>query len=202
MVPETGHSVNIALKCRFRPNIAAHRFPTLIWCVTSMSSVSWKDIAEFVGIVAIVASLLFVGLELQQDRQLTRAQLGSNANEFMAEVDLGMSNPDVARVWAKMLESPQDLSVAEMVQVDGLLRSAYTMMLRECYLVVMEVFSECQTLVGVVAKNYFANRYAQTWWRHSNKPGDYSSDDIIGGVITSLDVSGNISLHERVKSDL
>ena len=167
-----------------------------------MSSVSWKDIAEFVGIIAIVASLLFVGLELQQDRQLARAQLGSNANEFMAVVDLGMSDPDVGRVWAKMLESPQDLSVAEMVQVDGILRSAYTMMLRECYLEVMEVFSECRTLASVVAKNYFANKYAQTWWHHANKPGDYNADDIISELITSLDVSGNTSLHERVKSDL
>ena len=167
-----------------------------------MSSSSWKDIAEFIGIIAIVASLIFVGLELQQDRQLTRAQLGSNANEFMAQVDLSMSSPDVGLVWAKMLQSPQDLTVAEMAQVDGILRSAYTMMLRECYLVIMEVFSECQTLVGVVARNYFSNEYAQAWWRHANKPGDYDSGDVIGEIITSLDVSGNLSLHDRVKSDL
>ena len=167
-----------------------------------MSSSSWKDIAEFIGIIAIVASLIFVGLELQQDRQLTRAQLGSNANEFMAQVDLSMSSPDVGLVWAKMLQSPQDLTVAEMTQVDGILRSAYTMMLRECYLVIMEVFSECQTLVGVVARNYFSNEYAQAWWRHANKPGDYDSGDVIGEIITSLDVSGNLSLHDRVKSDL
>jgi len=167
-----------------------------------MRSVSWKGIAEFVGIIAIVASLLFVGLELQQDRQLTRAQLGSDANEFMGVVDLGMSDPDVARVWAKMLESPQDLSVAEMVQVDGILRSAYTMMLRECYLKEMDVFSECRTLVSVVARNYFANTYAQAWWRHSNKPSNFNSDEIISEIISGLDVSGNTSLHERIKSDL
>jgi len=167
-----------------------------------MSSYSWKDIAEFVGIIAIVASLIFVGLELQQDRQLTRAQLGSNANEFMAQVDLGMNSPDVGLVWAKMLQNPQDLTVAEMVQIDGILRSTYTMMLRECYLVLMGVFSECETLVGVVASNYFSNEYAQAWWRHANKPGDYDSSDVIGEVITSLDVSGNLSLHDRVKSEL
>ena len=167
-----------------------------------MSTTSWKDIAEFIGIIAIVASLIFVGLELQQDRQLTRAQLGSNANEFMAQVDLGMSSTDAGLVWAKMLQIPQDLTIAEMVQVDGILRSAYTMMLRECYLVIMEVFSECQTLVGVVAKNYFSNEYAQAWWRYANKPRDYDSGDVIGEIITSVDVSGNLSLHERVKSDL
>ncbi len=167
-----------------------------------MRSIGWKDIVEFVGIIAIVASLLFVGLQLQQDRQLARAELGSDANEFMGIVDLGMSDPEVGRVWAKMLDSPQDLSLAEMVQVDGILRSVYVMMLRECYLVAMEVFSECQSLSGVVAKNYFSNKYAQTWWRHSNKPSDYNFDDVINEIITSLDASGNISFHERVKSDL
>jgi len=167
-----------------------------------MSSVGWKEIAEFVGIIAIVASLLFVGIELQQDRQLARAELGSNANEFMGLVDLSMSDPSVGGVWAKMLESPQDLSVAEMVQVNGILRSAYSMMLRECYLVVMDVFSECRVLVGVVANNYFANEYAQAWWRHSNRPSEYNSDGIIDEVITSMDVSGNTSLHKSVISDL
>ena len=63
-----------------------------------LNSVSWKIIAEFVGIIAIVASLIFVGLEMQQDRELTRAQLGSNANEFMAQVDLSMSSSDVGQV--------------------------------------------------------------------------------------------------------
>ena len=163
---------------------------------------SWKNIAEFTGIIAIVASLIFVGFELQQDRQLTRAQLGSNANEFMAQVDLNMSDPDVGLVWGKMLQSPQDLTVGEMAQVDGILRSAYTMMLRECYLVIMEVFSECRTLVGIVARNYFSNEYAQAWWRHANKPDDFDSGDIIDGIVTSLDVSGNLSLHERVQSEL
>ena len=163
---------------------------------------SWKDVAEFVGIIAIVASLLFVGLQLQQDRQLARAELGSNANEFMGVVDLQMSDPDVGRVWAKMLASPQDLSVAEMVQVDGILRSAYVMMLRECYLVVMEVFAECATLVGVVARNYFSNRYAQAWWRHSHKPSDFNADEVINEIISGLDVSGSSAFHERVKADL
>lgn len=35
-----------------------------------MKSVNWKDIAEFIGISAIVASLVFVGLELRQTREI------------------------------------------------------------------------------------------------------------------------------------
>ena len=41
----------------------------------SLKSASWKDIAEFVGIAAIVASLIFVGIELQQSREIAIADI-------------------------------------------------------------------------------------------------------------------------------
>lgn len=39
-----------------------------------MNKSSWKDIAELVGIAAIVASLLFVGLEMRQSHQIALAE--------------------------------------------------------------------------------------------------------------------------------
>lgn len=42
-----------------------------------MRKTDWKDIAELVGIVAIVASLVFVGIQLRQDRTLARAELAA-----------------------------------------------------------------------------------------------------------------------------
>lgn len=40
-----------------------------------MKSADWKDVAEFVGIAAIVASLIFVGIELQQSREIAIADI-------------------------------------------------------------------------------------------------------------------------------
>jgi hypothetical protein len=151
-----------------------------------MKKTDKKQIAESIGIAAIVASLVFVGMQMQQDRRLARAELGSFALEFRASVDFGMSDPEAGRAWAKMLESPQDLSVAETIQVQGILRSARGMMLRECYLMAMEVFGECESLVGGVAREYFSNEYAQAWWRH----------------VTNANSGGNLEAIEKVKGDL
>ena len=38
-----------------------------------MKSMNWKDVVEFVGIAAIVASLLFVGLQLKQSQEIAVA---------------------------------------------------------------------------------------------------------------------------------
>lgn len=39
-----------------------------------MKSASWKDIAELTGIAAIVASLVFVGMQMKQSQQLALAE--------------------------------------------------------------------------------------------------------------------------------
>jgi len=46
-----------------------------------MKKTDWKDIAELVGIAAIVASLIFVGVQVQQDRQIAQAQAAADMLE-------------------------------------------------------------------------------------------------------------------------
>jgi len=167
-----------------------------------MKSIGWKNIAESVGVIAIVASLLFVGLQLQQDKRLTRAELGSFAMEYSSSVSFGLSDPEVAHVWAKMLDNPEDLSSAEMVQIGGILRSVRTIMLRECYLLAMDVFGECESTVRAAAKTYFSNEFAQAWWRNYHDQNPYGTGDFINDIVTSVDITGNRSFQEKVQSEL
>jgi hypothetical protein len=51
-----------------------------------MKPAGWKDIAELIGIVAIVASLLFVGMELQQQQRMAVNEAGFNLVENGREV--------------------------------------------------------------------------------------------------------------------
>jgi len=43
-----------------------------------LKKASWKDIAELVGIAAIIASLIFVGVQIQQDEQASTSDYVSN----------------------------------------------------------------------------------------------------------------------------
>ena len=59
-----------------------------------MRSVNWKDIAEFVGIAAIVASLIFVGLQMKQSHEIAlaaqyqaRAETVMNLHQTLIEAD-------------------------------------------------------------------------------------------------------------------
>jgi len=57
---------------------------------------SWKDIAEFVGIAAIVASLIFVGLQMRQsqDIAISDGNLANAANRIERNAFIG-ANPAI-----------------------------------------------------------------------------------------------------------
>lgn len=50
-----------------------------------MKAASWKDIAELVGIVAIVASLVFVGLQMKQSQDIALAASFQSRTATLAE---------------------------------------------------------------------------------------------------------------------
>lgn len=77
-----------------------------------MTKRDWKYIAEIAGIVAIIASLLFVGFQLQQDRRIAMAQ--HEASLFQARHALNQTIIDNAQIWARG-NSGEELSGEEAI---------------------------------------------------------------------------------------
>ena len=83
-----------------------------------MRSLNWKDTAELVGISAIVASLIFVGLQLRQDREVALGQIYQSTLQSMVELESAMA--ENADVWAKA-RSGSELSDTETVVMQRLI---------------------------------------------------------------------------------
>jgi len=64
-----------------------------------MKSMNWKDIAELVGITAIVLSLIFVGLELRQARQVAISE--NLTSSFSAQNEIRELIVSHADIWHK-----------------------------------------------------------------------------------------------------
>ena len=88
-----------------------------------MTQKRWKELFEATGLVAIVASLIFVGFQLRQDQNIARSELTSESFKLMIGLSETLIEPEFAATYAKMLDRPEDLTVSEMVQVDNLLES-------------------------------------------------------------------------------
>ncbi len=56
-----------------------------------MKSVDWKGILELIGIAAIVASLIFVGMQLRQDQKVALAEINVASESSAAMLDLAVT---------------------------------------------------------------------------------------------------------------
>lgn len=63
-----------------------------------MKRTNWKEVAELVGITAVVGSLIFVGLQVQQDRSVALAQLYADHDDTQIE-------------WARLISENNDVWV-------------------------------------------------------------------------------------------
>lgn len=88
-----------------------------------MTRLNWKDLAEFVGIIAIVASLIFVGLELKQGHDIARADVHLQRAALAMAANQTVNDPVVQTVVTKVVAG-DSLTVGERLIADGVFERA------------------------------------------------------------------------------
>jgi len=154
-----------------------------------VKNITWKDALEGVGMFAIIASLIFVGLQMRQDQVIARSELTSHSFDLMMGFNQSLFDPSFAAIYVKMLEHPEDLNVKEMVRIDALLDSVMRAYGRECYLVARGIFAECVNIVRVTAQRYFGSRYARSWLRVRKEIIDPFIFDQLEAQLVNLDAN-------------
>ena len=163
---------------------------------------NWKQVAELVGIAAIIASLIFVGLELRQDQNLARAQLGSGSFDYMTSIEQQLMAPEFAAVFEKMLENPDSLTISEMTQINGLLHQVVMMFQREDYLVGRGIFVNSRGVRRQFGPFIFGNSYAQAWLQANDEKVNPRQLAKFRSELESLDPEATVQFYEEIRQGL
>lgn len=83
----------------------------------SLNSTTIRETAELFGIVALVSSLVFVGLQLHQSDQIARAEI--QAAQGMMSIELALLISDHSDVWARGI-AEEELNDADTVVFENL----------------------------------------------------------------------------------
>jgi len=130
-----------------------------------MKSINWKDIAELIGTAAILFGLFLVYEEIQQNSVMVRAEMSSETSENLSALDQLILDPDLASVYLKSQDDPENLTKVERMQVNMILQSVLRQYRRECYYRSIGVFRECHTVPRDTALKYFGSRYGRAFWK-------------------------------------
>ena len=125
-----------------------------------------NNVLTTVANIGIVAGLVLVYFQMEQNERLLRVTLLNQYNESYISVDTAVGGEELYRVWAKSFEDPENLSTGEKRALEAqtfspLLRWANLYRLYRSGLIESSVWKdEIQNDAGF----YFSSPYSQAWW--------------------------------------
>lgn len=152
-----------------------------------MKSGNWKDSAELIGIAAIVASLVFVGIQLRQEQRIALVEIGQNSTAINTDIEIAISN--IADTWVKS-NAGEALSKAESLAIERIAMASYRMTVTSS-LERRRLGSDQSVSVPFFAIWLYENPGArQLWERRMEK--DWNLFKLIGPTTTVLDVYNEV----------
>ena len=121
---------------------------------------SWLSLGANIGVVV---GLALVAYQINQDVKLTKVQLFSDVTTSMNEFNQALMGDDPLEIVAKSIESPRELTLAEMQIMDAYLISAVNE-IRRLELLRQSGLNVEGSMKGIHAY-YFGNNFARAWFQ-------------------------------------
>lgn len=149
----------------------------------------WLQISANIGIVA---GLLLVGIQLKQNSDLLKTQLLYEESNRAIEMETQVIGENAARVWAKSLTEPQNLTLEEQRIMEALLWIYAEHLRATRLLATLGLLDDDEWRLRVRADSgfFYGNRYAAAWWKNYKAGNEVVPQDLIDAVDARLaDVS-------------
>ncbi len=139
---------------------------------------SWLSFGANIGVVI---GLVLVAYQINQEAELTKIQLFSEATSSRREFNQAMMGGDPMEVVAKSIERPHELTLSELQLMDMYFISALNELRR------LELLSQAGLDVDAEVEGfhvfYFGSNFAQAWFQEYGGANEFqSTHDRIGGA--------------------
>jgi len=132
-------------------------------------SLKWKEIAELLGLAAILSGMYFVYTEIQQNRTISRVEMNSVNRGRLDEIRVRVLEPEFSVLYLKGAQTPTDLNESERQMLNAHFESLFTVMSSEFHNHRLGIFDEYANLQRWIAQQYFVRGYGRAYWNVRKK---------------------------------
>lgn len=157
--------------------------------------------------VGVIVGIIFLALEMQQTSAIATAEARLAYAAGWRSVDESRQDESFSKVLTKSIETPEQLSLDEVVRLDGYysgiidqMMNAYTA--RKTGLVDAP-FGEAANSIGAI---YFSNAFARTWWKQVRSdwilPFDGEFQQAVDEAILVGELGRAQKIYEGISADI
>ncbi len=141
-----------------------------------MSIMKLGALGEFFGVFALVATLIYLAIQVRQNTRHVRAHMVSDQLLASMDNELAMISPEPAEVLRKAVEDPSRFGYADFRVLHAFLTSRLELWIRRYRLEQLGLYdSSWRSIVQSSAGWFFANSIARSWFEEMG-PRYYPAD--------------------------
>lgn len=158
-----------------------------------MQTRDWKDVAELVGIAAIVASLIFVGLQMRQDHKIAQAQ--ANLEGAATYIEMSALILEYEDIWMRGLYD-EELSPIERARFEQIARTWHLRRVNQLNLYSLLGTEDTDRLLKRTAYEVYIHPGLRSWFHN------YLEQDQVKGLYGDAWTSTNTGNLERILAEM
>lgn len=156
---------------------------------------------------SVIIGIAFLILEIRQNSDIATAQVRLDYAAGWRSIDEQRQNEAFAQVYAKSILRPEELSLSEVIQLDGYYTGVMDQMLSAYTSSKAGLRSgQFEETAQHVANGYFSNVYAQAWWQEVRMMWQISDDsefqNIMDSTIARTSQQGNREYYQGILNSL
>ncbi len=152
------------------------------------------------GNLAVLVGIILIAVEISQNSNLVEAQLASDSQAAWVAIDASKQGESFAEVLAKAIERPEDLTLAEMLAMDGYLLTYLDQLWRRDALHALGLGVALDESVRGSIQDFFGNEFAQAWWVETKFKFEDDFVEIIDREMLNVSPNQDVEYFGRLKS--
>ena len=161
------------------------------------------ELLHVIGNFAILVGLVIVAYEIRQNSVIARAELAALYLTNWSEIDRSRQDAEFAAVLAKSMDRHEDLTLDEMVQLDGYLYTVINQLNMDRSMYRFGIFRDpLQGEAAAAAQDELNTPFAQAWWASFREEYNPVTGALIDTELRSVPSDKRQKFFEEIKSRL
>ena len=158
---------------------------------------------KWLGVIAnigIIAGLVLIGFEMNQNRHLVRGELGTQQRDYYQQIYDSVSGEDIRSILSLAITEPEKLSLPQLMAIDKYMHNVTGHIHRERLLYDFGIFKDDPAgFERWVVQQFFGNKYSRIWWAENKSEFPVESIQVIEDEMSRVAIDRDRRHLERVR---
>ncbi len=156
--------------------------------------------------IGVLAGIILLAYEINQATLTTRAEIINSYQDRWVTIDLSWQDREFAATWAKAMEDPEELTLTEMIQLNGFMWSYFDHIATISNLWDLGILDDLtrtpEESISANAYMFFGNKFSRAWLEENRENIGSPTMETVDQVLSNVTAEETLDSYNRIKMQI